>query len=572
MHLLHTVIKTFIVLIICCFFKVSTAQSSYPLNKSFAERYNFVDSLRLHMIYNLNNPEVARKTLNEWISTAKKNDDKALVYQLRFSSMYLPQQVNPIAREQKVLKDIEAALRDDYVLEAADGYYILAGWVSNSGRKAKAMEYALLGYDICKDLTIEEYPPKVKTAYRLAEWYYVYREFNRTISILLHLKDIDKKPINDILSGGELNTLALAYRELGQFDSSIHYFNIIYEDKHKATPISVRGIAAGNIGTIYQLNKDYNNAILWMKKELELWRKETGKTTSISCFAAYAGIGGVYTSLGNMSLARLYMDSAKQIRYPHNNMNTIAGYYRTYARFFKAEGDYKQALLYTDSLLIVKDSIAQEANLSKLLIAENKVSAAKHEVELTELNTIRQKSIWVRNTIILFILFVSAIVLLLINRSRLKHKQKELLMENEKNKAQAKLLSFTKTLQDRNRQISALQEENDKLTDLQDIVLQNELIHQLQQSTILTDEQWSEFRNIFEQVHAGYITRVKNKYPSVTSSEIRYMVLVMLDMDNKEIANVLGISVNSVRNYRFRLRKKIGLTDEDDLLQVIKSI
>lgn len=547
------------------------ALPGYLFNKSFAERYKQIDSLRLHMIYNIDNAETSKKKLNEWISAAEKENDEALVYQLKFSSIYLKQHSNPVAEERKILQQIKAAVSNGFTLEAADGYYILSGWINHSGRRAKAMEYALLGYELCKDETVKDYPPKVKTVYRLAEWYYSYKEYRKTINILLSLSDVEEQPLQNIVTGGELNTLALAYRELGQLDSAVYYFKQIYEDGLHKVPVSVRGIAAGNLGSIYQRQQDYQNALLWFKHELQLWRIETGDTKSLSCFSSYLGIADIYYSLGQMPAARTYFDSAARNRNGHHSYNALSRYYKMYTKLLKAEGNYRMALLYTDSFLYAREAMLNEANVSQLLATEKRVAASKHQLELAHLNNLREKSIWIRNFAILLIAFIAVVAILLINRNRLKHKQRELALEHEKTKAEARLVSFTSKMQEKNLQLVQLKEELAELNNEQDIAKKNELIRQLQQSTILTDEQWEDFRNVFEQVHGGFIQRIKDKYPEITPGEMHYIVLVKLNMTNKEIANVLGIGANSVRNYKFRLRKKFNLTENDDLEMLIRS-
>lgn len=552
--------------------KICLAHPDNIVNKSFAERYHYVDSLRLYMIYHIENVEAGSKKLNEWISQAEKENDDALAYQLKFSSIYLKNHANPLAEEQNVLQHIKSALKEGYSLEAADGYYILSGWINNMDRKAKAMEYALLGYSLCKDYTIQQYPPKVKTLYRLAEWYYFYKEFRKTVDILQSLWKTEGVSAYNILTGGELNTLALAYREMQQYDSAIYYFKQIYEDKLHKIPLAVRGIAAGNIGTIYKRQGNLPDALTWMKREIELWRHEAGKTNSLSCFQAYIGIANIYYDMGNEADGRKYSDSAHKMRLYHYDIYVLSSYYKLYARIHKADGNYAKALLYTDSLLIAKDSLDKKANLSQLLTAEKRVEASKHQLEIAELNNIRQKSIWIRNFAISLVIFAAVVLILLINRSRLKHKQRELVLEHEKTKAEATLAGYTLKMQEKNLQLIQLQEELTELNSEQDIVAKNELIRQLQQSTILTDEQWEDFRNVFEQVHIGFIQRIRERYPDITPAELHYIVLVKLNMTNKEIANVLGISANSVRNYKFRLRKKFGLTENEDIEAVVHSI
>ncbi|MBL7749678.1 MAG: hypothetical protein JNM19_19730, partial [Chitinophagaceae bacterium] len=99
-----------------------------------------------------------------------------------------------------------------------------------------------------------------------------------------------------------------------------------------------------------------------------------------------------------------------------------------------------------------------------------------------------------------------------------------------------------------------------------------ELLEQLRQSTLLTDEQWIAFRQIFDKVHGGYLIRLKEKLPDLTPAEIRYMALAKLRFNNKEMASALGISQQTVRVTAHRLRKKLSLPEEGSLSELVESI
>ena len=89
---------------------------------------------------------------------------------------------------------------------------------------------------------------------------------------------------------------------------------------------------------------------------------------------------------------------------------------------------------------------------------------------------------------------------------------------------------------------------------------------------ILTEEQWNNFKVLFEKVHKGYLKRLKEKIPSITPAEVRFMALAKLQLDAKEMGVSLGISANAVRNTWYRLRKKVGFTDTehwDKLVEII---
>jgi DNA-binding CsgD family transcriptional regulator len=94
----------------------------------------------------------------------------------------------------------------------------------------------------------------------------------------------------------------------------------------------------------------------------------------------------------------------------------------------------------------------------------------------------------------------------------------------------------------------------------------------LLQSTILTDAEWNDFKLLFDKVHKGYIVRLKSQYPSFTFSEIRLILLSRLDLSDREISRMLGISIDAVRKTRHRLRKKLNDNEQLNFEDLIASI
>ena len=80
---------------------------------------------------------------------------------------------------------------------------------------------------------------------------------------------------------------------------------------------------------------------------------------------------------------------------------------------------------------------------------------------------------------------------------------------------------------------------------------------------------WKNFSRYFEEVHKDFNGNVKSKYPSVTSNELRLLALLKMNLSSIEIANILSISPESIKKARYRLRKKLGITIEKYLQDLV---
>jgi tetratricopeptide (TPR) repeat protein/DNA-binding CsgD family transcriptional regulator len=86
------------------------------------------------------------------------------------------------------------------------------------------------------------------------------------------------------------------------------------------------------------------------------------------------------------------------------------------------------------------------------------------------------------------------------------------------------------------------------------------------------DNNWENFSRYFEEVHKDFNSNVKIKYPKVTSYELRLLALLKMNLSSKEIANILNISAEGIKKARYRLRKKLDLSTEESLQELVLSL
>ena len=87
------------------------------------------------------------------------------------------------------------------------------------------------------------------------------------------------------------------------------------------------------------------------------------------------------------------------------------------------------------------------------------------------------------------------------------------------------------------------------------------VIHALQ--GLVDDESKKAFDYYFSMVRPGFYDRLQKDYPSLSLNELRLCAFIKCLLCNKEIAVVTGISVDSVKTARKRLRRVFGLTGKN---------
>ncbi len=83
------------------------------------------------------------------------------------------------------------------------------------------------------------------------------------------------------------------------------------------------------------------------------------------------------------------------------------------------------------------------------------------------------------------------------------------------------------------------------------------------------EEHWTDFQRIFEEVHIDFFKNLKSEFPELSPAELRLSALLKLNLNSSDIATILGISQDSLRVARYRLRKKLNLSKGSNLISYL---
>lgn len=258
--------------------------------------------------------------------------------------------------------------------------------------------------------------------------------------------------------------------------------------------------------------------------------------------------------------------------------------------FYKSRGQLEKAYYYQELYMAVTDSIflLEKGKIAANLTFQYDVEKKEKQLALQEKNIVElekekaQKQVWLFGLALLVCLL--AMVMLFINNQRKQvQKEKELLQKQEElTRVQ---LQHTKLLLEQKKQelekfAEALLQKNELIQELEGQVLdldsqqqelQQQKIQQLHQQTILTEEDWENFKQLFSEVHTSFLQELQQAFPNLTQAEIRLFILLKLDFSTQHIAGLLGISADSVNKTKYRLRKRLDLDSNKDLRVFIQN-
>lgn len=188
-------------------------------------------------------------------------------------------------------------------------------------------------------------------------------------------------------------------------------------------------------------------------------------------------------------------------------------------------------------------------------------------------------------TLLGLLLLVFTILYFFLKRINKRDKQllktKEELVNLMEEQKQLKEQQFRNDIDHKESQLSAITiqmlEKNELLDEIKTILNKKEPtsekeIKKLVSKYTIQDNNWKDFDNYFESVNKNFYTRLKKKYPEISSNDLKICALIKLNLSIKEMASILNISPDSVKTARHRLRKKLQLNTEENLTDFILSV
>jgi DNA-binding CsgD family transcriptional regulator len=86
------------------------------------------------------------------------------------------------------------------------------------------------------------------------------------------------------------------------------------------------------------------------------------------------------------------------------------------------------------------------------------------------------------------------------------------------------------------------------------------------------ESHWEVFETHLGQVHEDFLIRLQQTHTDLLPRELKLCAYLRMGMSSKEIASLMNISSRAVENNRYKLRKKLGIDQGDNLLEYINRV
>ncbi len=381
-----------------------------------------------------------------------------------------------------------------------------------------------------------------------------------------------------------LNTMGLCYRELGALDSSDHYFQeALTVERSAPQPRALWiSIPQGNLGYNHYLRGNYDQAVPLMELDAAMARKYGDDGLAAG---ALTPLGDIALRKGDVPRARVLLDEAVLRVRRSGQFERWKPLFPLLAKLSAMEGDVRASTVYMDSALYVRDSLDRAFSGLRMARIEQRLQHERYEAEQEEVRLRMEGQVLRRNGLIAILFLCTVIAVLAYNRYRLKTRAQQKLTLAEKAQAESELRlsrerldAFMRSFQEKS---ALLDEATAEVARLKETVSAAEAaeaparevqLRLLQGAVLLTDEDWHQFSALFEQVHGGFFARLAERMPGLTPAETRYMALSRLGLNSKQMAAMLGVGAEAIRQVRLRVRRKSGLGEETSVDDVALAI
>ncbi len=86
----------------------------------------------------------------------------------------------------------------------------------------------------------------------------------------------------------------------------------------------------------------------------------------------------------------------------------------------------------------------------------------------------------------------------------------------------------------------------------------------------MNDERdWNIFESSFNEAHESFFKKLKSGHPDLVPNDLKLCAYLRMNMNSKEMASLLNISLRGVEIRRYRLRKKLNLEHDKNLVEFL---
>ncbi|MFT2008328.1 triple tyrosine motif-containing protein [Pontibacter sp. 13R65] len=167
-----------------------------------------------------------------------------------------------------------------------------------------------------------------------------------------------------------------------------------------------------------------------------------------------------------------------------------------------------------------------------------------------------------------------------LQQEALANEQKIVKLKNEQLKTELaaksrELANSALNIVSKNEMLQSLRDEINQLKDAAGKKVPDDQLKKIQKiidDGMGNERDWDLFESSFNETHENYFKKLKSRYPELTPNDLKFCAYLRMNMSSKEIASLLNITVRGVEIRRYRLRKRLNMEHEKNLVEFLMEI
>lgn len=361
------------------------------------------------------------------------------------------------------------------------------------------------------------------------------------------------------------NNIAGVYMEgLKNYPKALEYFKKAEMVNREINDRYQTGVNLINIGIIYKLLGQPDSALHYYHNAINLFTEINHPLRKADCLLY---LSKFYLE-SDVNQSRKYALEAFEIGQFHHALPVILEASTLLDQLFLSKGDTSNAYYYSNLKHNVRDSLNSLQNQKAMFKLEFQYNQERIEREREHI----QLRNWIIYGFVLFGLVTSLVIVSLINsRQRIRMKITRLEKDQIESKLRFKnkelainlmaLLKKNELLEQISERLIRIEKEGDKRDARGAVSLLNKELKQNIDNKI-----WKEFSSRFHETNHAFYDKLLQQFPQLSQSELKLCAYLRLNMSTKEISDLTGQRMESIDVARYRLRKKLGISNSDSNL------
>ncbi|MFY0252557.1 tetratricopeptide repeat protein [Chitinophaga sp. 30R24] len=434
---------------------------------------------------------------------------------------------------------------------------------------------------------------------RIGETYYYSKKRNEALPVFNEALAVFQKAHYKSGIAQTYAWIGQAYNKKGAYDQALKYQQLALELYLQLNDTSGIAKVYENIGSNFEDTEDYQQALRYFELSLTLNHSQNDRVDETEILN---NIGDIYRKTGHYEEALIATKKAEKLAAELKDQFQLRSAYHDLAKNYHLMGQNDSAFYYSELDRKIYLEIYEEAKDKQMALLQVQFNVDKKDNEIIKLEKDKQLNRLLAIATLLAIALLTFLGLSIFSKQRTKIKHEQEL--NDKNK---KLHAMEKNVIEIELQHKLSEERNLKdLLELKNKELTSHTLHLIKKDQLLEelknklttlvkedkrdqrkelkqlvgilndgsqqDKNWDDFKVVFEQVHEHFFDRLRTYCNTLTAYDLRLVALLKINLSPADIASFLGISPDSLRVSRYRLRRKLNLKEGENLVAFIQQI